>query len=57
MGKVNDMERRIAAQMVGRKEASSEDIKDMLTGLGSNWADALPAFQAAMNNRNQGVGR
>ena len=56
LGKVRNMQQRVANQLGGRKAVETEDIKDILMGMGENWADNLGALEAAMNGTDQGVG-
>lgn len=51
------MKQRVAGQLGGRQDVETKDIKDILMGMGGNWADNLDALQTAVNGTNQGVGR
>ena len=55
--KVKDMKQRFASQLGGRQEVETKDIKDILVGMGGNWADNLGVLESAVNGTNQGVGR
>ena len=55
LGKVRDMKQRFAGQLGGRKDVETKDIKDILMGMGGNWADNLGVLEAAMNGTDQGV--
>ena len=43
------MAQRVADQLGGRKEVETKDIKDILMGMGGNWADDRGALKAAEN--------
>ena len=57
--KVRDMQQVMGEQMGDRVggDVKTNDIKEMLMGMGGDWAKNLGALQAAVNNKNQGVGR
>ena len=55
LGKVRDMEQRVAGQLGGRKDVETKDIKDILMGMGGDWVNDLGALQNAMNRTDQGV--
>ena len=55
--KVRDMQQQLAGQLGGRQEVGTDDIRQMVMGMGANWADNLGTLEAAMNRTNQGVGR
>lgn len=57
MGKMGDMKQRISGQLGGRQDVETKDIKDILTGMGGDWANNLGALEMAVNATNQGVGR
>ena len=57
LDKVKDIKQHLAAQLGGRKDVQTKDIKDILTGMGGNWVNNLGALEAAMNGTDQGVGR
>lgn len=57
LGKVKDMKQRVKDQLGERKDVETKDIKDILMGMGGNWANNLGALEAAMNGTDQGVGR
>lgn len=57
LDKVKEMQERIAARIGGRKDVETTDMKEILMGMGSDWAQALPTLQAAMNSTDQGGGR
>lgn len=46
MRKVGDMKERVAGQIGDRKDVGTADIKEILIGMGNNWADGLPPLQA-----------
>lgn len=51
------MKQRVKDQLGERKDVETKDIKDILMGMGGNWANNLGALEAAMNGTDQGVGR
>ena len=53
MARMRDEEGQAAALVADQKHLTAEDIEDVLKGLGDNWAQALPAFQAAMTRHEQ----
>lgn len=38
-------------------DVQTGDIKEILTGMGGDWTKNLGSLQAAVNNKDQGVGR
>ena len=57
--KTRDMEQRLNTQMGDRigGDVKTSDIREMLMGMGGDWTKNLGSLQAAINNRDQGVGR
>lgn len=53
---MRDMKAAVARQTGERKDVTSNDIRQILLGMGGNWTDHLPAFEVAMNTTNQNVG-
>ena len=51
------MKQRVAGQLGGRKDVETKGIKDILMGMGGDWASNLGTLEAAMNGTDQGVGR
>ena len=54
--KVHDMKAAIAKQTGGRKDVTSNDIRQVLIGMGRDWSIHLPTFELAMNTTDQDVG-
>ena len=55
ISEVKDMKLKIADQLGSRKDVDKTDIRALISSLGDNWVDGLPALEAAMNSTNQGV--
>ena len=57
--KTHNMEQRLNTQMGDRigGDVKTSDIREMLMGMGGDWTKNLGSLQAAINNRDQGVGR
>lgn len=54
---MRDMKAAIVKQTGGRKDVTSNDIRQILVGMGGDWSEHLPTFELAMNNTDQGVGK
>ena len=55
ISKVKDMKSKIAEQLGNRKDVHKTDIGALISSLGDNWVEGLPALEAAMNSTNQDV--
>ena len=55
ISKVKDMKLKIADQLGSRMDVDKTDIRALVSSLGDNWVEGLPALEAAMNSTNQGV--
>lgn len=55
IGKVKGMKSKIAEQLGSRKDVDKTDIRALISSMGDNWVEGLPALEAAMNSTNQNV--
>ena len=55
ISKVKAMKSKIAEQLGNRKDFDKMDIRALVSSLGDNWIEGLPALEAAMNSTNQDV--
>ncbi|KAI4280629.1 MAG: hypothetical protein L6R38_004310 [Xanthoria sp. 2 TBL-2021] len=59
LSEARDMQQRLNTQMAERSggDVKTSDIKEILMGMGGDWTKKLGSLQAAVNNKDQGVGR
>lgn len=59
LSKTRDLQQRLNMQMGERSggDVQTGDIKETLMGMGGDWTKNLGSLQAAVNNKDQGVGR
>lgn len=51
--KVREMQEIMAQQMQGQEDFDSSNLKQVLTGMGDNWAENLPMLERAVNSTDQ----
>lgn len=52
---MRDMQENIARQMQGRQDFDNSDLRQVLMGMGDNWAENLPMLETAVNSTHQNV--
>lgn len=55
LAKVSEMQALVARQMQGRDGFDNSDLKQVLKGMGSTWAENLPMLEMAVNSTYQNI--